>query len=332
MADRKSERPKRKKAIETQVSRPARQTSAGPPPPEDRPATWRFGRLFWGALLVLLGGLILLNNFDIIDVRFGNLWRLWPLLIIAAGVSMLAVRGWLAVTLTVALMVASLGLIGAVAVGNLGGSAEVTTTNVQVTAEADVTAAEVTVRAGAGKLDIESADSVSLVEARLDSNFTELERTERRDGDTQHVALELDGSPRWWQGGTRNDLAVKLTENLPVSLEVDAGASDVDARLASVWLRSVDIDAGASNIELELGEVAELQEVSLRAGASAVIIRVPRASGVRVDINGGLTDRNMADLIDRGGGRFETDGYDQSVRKINITADLGLARISIVRY
>lgn len=44
------------------------------------------GSIFWGAVLVVLGGLLLLANFDVID--FDTLFDFWPLAVIGLGVKL----------------------------------------------------------------------------------------------------------------------------------------------------------------------------------------------------------------------------------------------------
>jgi cation transport ATPase len=48
-------------------------------------------RLFWGLLLIIIGALALANNFGWVNVHWSNILSLWPLIIIAAGLSMLSI-------------------------------------------------------------------------------------------------------------------------------------------------------------------------------------------------------------------------------------------------
>ncbi|MHB8054103.1 MAG: LiaI-LiaF-like domain-containing protein [Candidatus Aminicenantales bacterium] len=44
--------------------------------------------IFWGALLMALGGIFLLGNFDVID--YDRLWDFWPVIVIIIGIKMIA--------------------------------------------------------------------------------------------------------------------------------------------------------------------------------------------------------------------------------------------------
>ena len=54
-----------------------------------------FGNLFWGLLLLFIGTMFLLDNMNVVELQLSYLWRLWPLLIVATGVSLLSIKGWL---------------------------------------------------------------------------------------------------------------------------------------------------------------------------------------------------------------------------------------------
>jgi len=57
------------------------------PPEEKIPQTIPTGSIFWGILLIILGILFLLANFDLIS--YSLIFDFWPLLVIAIGVKML---------------------------------------------------------------------------------------------------------------------------------------------------------------------------------------------------------------------------------------------------
>lgn len=76
------------------------------------------GSIFWGFAFIFVGMLFLLDNLQVITVHFDNLWQLWPILIIGAGVSTLSLRGWIGALVSLILVVAFAALAYLVAVDN----------------------------------------------------------------------------------------------------------------------------------------------------------------------------------------------------------------------
>lgn len=50
--------------------------------------------IFWGTFFILLGALLLLEKFEIIEFWWNtqDVWRLWPLILIIIGVNLIAKR------------------------------------------------------------------------------------------------------------------------------------------------------------------------------------------------------------------------------------------------
>jgi len=55
---------------------------------EEFPEAIKAGSIFWGVILLALGGFLLLANFDVI--RYSTLWDLWPVVVIVIGVKLIA--------------------------------------------------------------------------------------------------------------------------------------------------------------------------------------------------------------------------------------------------
>lgn len=294
---------------------------------------WDMSRIFWGMLLVIIGLLILLDNLNIVEVHFDNLWAYWPLLIVGWGVSLLNIKGTWWSLVSALLLIGSLGLLAWAAVGMVPvRQVDDGVQSRQVDTGDKIERLDVTVKAGAGNLRIDSRDSDVPVEAVLRSNFTTLKVGSRIDDGTQKVDVSAEGSRVWWIGSLRNDLDLHLTRQLPVYLSVDTGASDLDADLSGVKLERLDIDAGANSSLITLGDLVDLVEVQISAGASSLTFRVPQDSGVSVNLDKGLSSQDLAGLEDKGGGLYETVDYDSATKKIAIRGDIGVTSFTLERY
>lgn len=54
---------------------------------EELPEVVKTGSIFWGIVLMALGGILLLANFDVIS--YDVIWNFWPLVVIVIGVKVL---------------------------------------------------------------------------------------------------------------------------------------------------------------------------------------------------------------------------------------------------
>jgi hypothetical protein len=79
---------------------------------------WSVNRIFWGLLLIVIGGLMLADNLDAAVVDWSNLWKLWPLIIISCGLSILAIRSLIWKALSLLFVIATMGIIIWAAVGS----------------------------------------------------------------------------------------------------------------------------------------------------------------------------------------------------------------------
>lgn len=68
---------------------------------------WNIGKLFWGLMFVMIGGMALASNFGLLNPHWNNVLRLWPIAIVAIGISILSVRNiaWKIVSAIFALVV-----------------------------------------------------------------------------------------------------------------------------------------------------------------------------------------------------------------------------------
>lgn len=291
-------------------------------------------KLFWGLLLILVGGLVLVGNFGLITIKWSSLWRLWPLFIVAAGLSILSFKSIVWRILSVILSILAVVAIAWLLIGGYDqlklGSLQDYNAAVSV-ASSEVKSAEVSLDAGASTIKISTADQSTVAIADFKSDMTSLEQTSEVVDSVQKIDLSMKAT-NMWIGGFKNEWDIKLTRNLPISLDFNAGACDADIDLSLAKLKLVDIDMGASSLVLKLGNVQNLSEVKINSGASSITIRVPNNSGVRLTLDGGLNSKELADLKGTTENTYESVNYDSADKKINITGNIGVSSFKIERY
>ena len=312
-------------------------TSTEPAPVANKPKRWNVGGIFWGLLFVLVGTLLLLDNLNVIQVNLSNLWQLWPVLIIGAGISMLSLRGWVAAVVASVLGVGLLVLVTVTVVENPYFMLTPQPTTQQVLTipeeqDSTVKNLDVSVATGAAEILLSSSDQDEAVVAKLDSSHMTLASdSEVRDA-TRYVTFTTESTRQLWLGSIKNKLELDVTRDLPLSLRLNIGASSLGGDMAKAKLSILDIKAGATTIDLKLGTVMARQEVTLEAGASTVTLDVPKTAGVRVYTDGGLNTTDFEDIDKTSEGVYQTKDFDTASSQITIRAKLGASTFTIDRY
>lgn len=294
---------------------------------------WSIDSIFWGLLFVAIGSLLLLGNFGVVEVQWGELWQLWPLLVIAAGFSVLSVTHWIWKLVSVMFVVASICLVILVGTGQYEfGESEPTKQAAVVETARGVTRAELELQAGASEIEINSDDMPQVIKTKFESDGLRLEERSSRRGNTQKVVLSTDTRKNSWFGPWQNDWSVVLSERLPISLTIDAGASSIEADLSKVQLERLSLQAGASSSEVTVGSRSDNLDIDVDAGVSSTTLRIPEASGVTLKLDGGLSSHDLEGLEKIKEGEYRSGNYRTAQKRVTITADAGLASFTIERY
>lgn len=259
--------------------------------------------LFWGLIFLIVGGLLLLNNLDIVDV---NIWGLiWPAFLIIAGV-------W---TLFVATSSRQ--------------SLEIEEVSIPLES---YSSASINCDYGAGKLTIDSgAGSATLLTGEFAGG---VEYYVKGQGDQVQVRMKPP-SPQFaqffmpWMWTGRN-WEIELNDQVPLSLDIDSGASDVYLDLSDLQVTDLDVDTGASSAEIILPEEAGFTSVDIAGGAASLVVRVPQDVAARIKLTSGMTSTKIdTKRFPRVGGFYQSSDYDTAENKTDIRINMGAASIEV---
>ncbi|OGL22409.1 hypothetical protein A2707_03745 [Candidatus Saccharibacteria bacterium RIFCSPHIGHO2_01_FULL_45_15] len=301
---------------------------------------WDTGTVLLGVGLITAGIVFLLGTLNIVDIYLGNIWQLWPLVIVGVGISFLHLKGAWKNSVVGLFIVASLGLLYVTITneegGRLVGSKDENRkqSEVAVGKKANsVDSLDLKIETGAMKVVIDPLNGSQIAKAMLDGNRRfELKADTTVSNTTQQTTISTKGSGFGWTGLSNNKLNVQITKDIPVMLRMDAGAASLDANLADIRIKEFTVDAGASSLKATIGNKEDTVKVSIDAGASSITLRVPKDSGVRVESEGGLSSKNFEDIYEVSNGVYESKDYNQAAKKITIISDVGASSIKIERY
>jgi len=158
----------------------------------------------------------------------------------------------------------------------------------------DAAAANVDINFGAGELRLRPGVEEGLLEADFTYNVDKLKPVveENRRGDRLDVNLRLDTDGLSFNFGedTRNEWDIHLSDQVPMSLDLDLGAAKGRLNLGGVRLTDARIKAGAAEVEIEWDALNPelLDLLNVDAGAASLRMRkLGNAHFDQMNFNGG---------------------------------------------
>jgi hypothetical protein len=296
-------------------------------------------------LLISIGAILLVNNLGIVP---WSIWpvlaRLWPVLLIVAGLDLLLEHHGRWVSLLTAIAAVIIVTATAVAIlrfHDLGSAAAEPASARTTTVPLDGAArGQVTVHLAAGQLTMgalpSGATSLLAVNSQMPSGMQMASRVERSNG-TATVTLQGEGrAPGLWfldWIGPRDGIrwTVQLARATPLTLEVNLGAGRADLDLSELAVQELTLDSGAGDLTVTFPAGTSRTDAEIRSGAGHLTLIIPPEVGARLHAPAeGIVKINAP------GDRFHqtTDGYESSnyasaAHHLEITLHLGVGSVDV---
>jgi hypothetical protein len=260
-----------------------------------------------GVILIVVGAIGVLDAMGVISVSVCGLF--WAAVLIGFGVWM--IWGAYARTPSVGLEEASIPLEGA-------------------------TEARISITHGAGRLQVGGgADAGVLVQGRFIGG---LEHQATKRGDELDVKMRVRGEgllvvllPWRWARARGAEWAVRLTEQIPLTLHIEGGASENLLDLSDLQVKELQIETGASSTKLTLPARAGHTRASVACGAGGVEVRVPSGVAARVRVQSTMAevkvDRRRFPRVN--GGTYESPDYETAANKVDLAVDANLGSAEV---
>jgi hypothetical protein len=262
------------------------------------------GNLFWGFVLILVGGLFLLSTTGVF--KGINPWDLiWPTFLICLGLWILF--------------------------GNLLGRRSAGETR-QVTIPLEgATSARVKIAHGAGRLSLDSrvAPGELLTGSFAGGVQYKLDRSESEVKVKLRVPDNAFPFFNWgWSHGI--DWTIGLSSDIPLSLEVGTGANESILDLTDLRVTELQLHTGASATKVSLPANAGYTRITCEGGAAGLELRVPSNVAARIRYRGGLSSINVsASRFPRSGDGYQSPDYDTAANKVDIDVQMGVGSVDI---
>ena len=293
-------------------------------------------------LLVAAGVVLLLQNLDLIGWGFWlEIWRFWPVLLMAVGVNIMLGRRlpWLATAIVVALVCGS--AVWAALLAESGRDTVVARTS-KVLGETN--RLDMAVDIGFGSLTIDSlpSDSPNLVEWSLEAPCGGAATSFNRHGDAATLDVTMDPGSFACQWGA--DWRVSLSRVPDVYIDIDTGASSIELDLTDLRVPVLNVNAGAASVFIKMPADAGPAEAVISAGASSIDVRIPDGVPARILNDSALSSLNVSSRFQslRGafsegqtvmrrdpGEIFQSPGYREAENRVSIELNVGVSSVSV---
>jgi len=181
---------------------------------------------------------------------------------------------------------------------------------------------------GAGQIQISGGAPTG--KAIVGSSAVGMNTESQMDGDRLKVEIGAGPSMIPFIGPSSGAWRYQITQEVPVTLEINAGASSLNFDLTDVRATRIEVSMGASSLDLTMpARGASLLDVD--AGAASINVRVPASVAARIRFDGGLNsvdvDTNRFPKIDAG--FYQSPDFDSAVNRAEINFDGGLGSVTI---
>jgi hypothetical protein len=305
------------------------------------------GLLFWGLALITGGAVALAAQQGYIDSHaLAGAWRLWPLILIAIGVSILAARTPFAIVGTI---------VAALVIGAAGGALVAVGPGIAACGGADPTSlttrhgslgrdASVQLEFNCGTLEVAMADGTDWTVASGQQGGS----SARISADSSHLEVRPAASNNWFNDLGRQHWVVSLPTAATSRLEISPNAAETRVDLGGGSFTSVSIHPNAGSLFLNLAN-ANLKDLELgvNAGSASIIIggiadRFPVTRSLSIHVNAGSIEACIGDGValqvtsdpnitfstnldtsglDKTGSAWSTPGYAEATDKVHIQLD-----------
>ncbi|WP_108669145.1 toast rack family protein [Peribacillus acanthi] len=191
---------------------------------------------------------------------------------------------------------------------------------------------DVELNLGAGKLTVTNG-AKEWVEGSINTNIKDLEPevSYSLDGKKGEVVIEQTKNKfkNFKLGDLENDWNLELSDDIPMNLDVNAGAANTNLGLKGIELKNLNINAGVGNLTVDLGgKWKESFDASIKTGVGKTTIILPSDVGVKIVSNKGIGSTNVVDFISKGDGVYVNEAYEDAKVKLTVKTDMGVGEVT----
>lgn len=310
----------------------------------------RTDKIVWGLILIFIGSVFLLENFNVIDFYWSAAWRFWPVIFILIGANMLLSKfgnkstiPYLigGITITMLALIAYQGSRPRMdrAMGWLRQDKESREDRKSWSESSTFTEsyggakrASLNIQGGATSYRLNDTTS-NLFEANVKQHFGRYTLNKTSGDSIEILNFRMRDKKQSWNLNKieSNITLLQMNKNPIWDVKVEMGAGEAIFDLREYKVNKLVFEGGAASFEAKLGTMMPLTNVSVETGVATVAIEVPSASGCRIVVDSGLSSKDFSGFIKQSDGTYETQNYKTAKNIINISLKGGLSSFEVKR-
>ncbi|MDB4901222.1 MAG: hypothetical protein JWQ63_503 [Mucilaginibacter sp.] len=323
----------------------------------------RNDKLIPGLVLVFIGAAFLLNNFGYIHFHWYNIFHLWPIFLVIAGVNLVFAHNkspW-ATILKIAVVVFGLGLLFFGDFGdrfnfwpgrhmyynndmdnnndNNDDSDSTDSSNVKSVGngrfvepyKADIKIARLNISGGGTSYTLNDTTN-QLFSANTKDTYGRYDFSHSQDDSVYVLDFKMRDHHGFNFDSDKNAAIMRLNPNPVWEIHVETGATKLDFDLSKFKIRELYLHGGAASFNVKLGAPLALTNVDVQTGVSGVDISIPQNAACSVETDSGLSDNHFEGFNKTRDNNYETPGFAAAKNKIHIHISGGLSDFKVRRY
>jgi hypothetical protein len=122
--------------------------------------------------------------------------------------------------------------------------------------------------------------------------------------------------------------SLKLTERVPVELDIRCGANESNLDLEPLNVTDLRVRTGASDTTLTMPAKVSYTRADVQCGVASVRVNIPEGVAARVRASGGLSNISIdRDRFPRSKGFYQSPGYDDAEYKLDLYLSMGIGSV-----
>lgn len=302
------------------------------------------GNIFWGILLLTLGVVIILRNLDIFYFNFHSLFRLWPLIFVFWGITILPVKAFIKLILSGAAIIIAIVILTQYPAEEYSwfqwdshehsheysDEGDWIQQHLTDSFDSTLTMVRLDLDAAAGKFYIKNQTN-ELYEIDNEGGFGSYSAIVTRD--ENEATVKVRQNKKHIRGSDfKNTVWIALNPQPVWDMNIEVGAAGLEMDVTPFKVENIDIKGGASSLELRLGDKSAQTKINIDAGASSIELKIPDASGCELHTSTVLSSRDLEGFEKISTGLYRTSNFSGATNQVIIDVEAAVSSLSVIRY